>query len=94
MIHCPENYTIQVADSKRSATEIQLAIHLERQLKNIMQLTVRAHVCEYDLQLFGLVDSWHEKQQVQEFARALAPEYRICNELRVRRSQALTSSAR
>ena len=83
MIHCPETASIPFVKVTRSDTEIQLAIRLEQRLQFQMQLTVRAHVCENCLQLFGEVDSWHEKQQVQEFARALAPEYRICNDLRV-----------
>lgn len=44
---------------------------------------IRVHICENELQLFGLVASWHEKQLAQEMARDVAPMYRIRNELRV-----------
>ena len=44
---------------------------------------IRVHICENELQLFGQVISWHEKQQAQETAREVAPMYRIRNELRV-----------
>jgi len=46
---------------------------------------IRVHISEHDLQLFGIVASWHEKQQAQELARQVAPMYRIRNELRVSR---------
>ena len=44
---------------------------------------IRVHICESELQLFGQVSSWHEKQQAQETAREMAPVYRIRNELRI-----------
>ncbi len=62
---------------------MELAIRLERRLQCLMQLSVRVHVCEDQLQLFGTVPSWYLKQQAQEVAREVAPEYRIRNELRV-----------
>jgi hypothetical protein len=68
---------------RRSGAEIQLAIRLEKRLQSLMQFTLRAHVCEDLLQLFGTVATWHQKQLAQEIARDLAPEYRIRNELRV-----------
>ncbi|MFN9717714.1 MAG: hypothetical protein ACK58L_03410 [Planctomycetota bacterium] len=61
----------------------ELVIRLERRLQCLMQVAVRVHVCEDQLQLFGTVPSWYMKQQAQETARELAPEYRIRNELRV-----------
>jgi hypothetical protein len=48
-----------------------------------MQMDVRVHVWEDQLQIFGTVASWYLKQQAQEVAREIAPEFRIRNELRV-----------
>jgi hypothetical protein len=60
-----------------------LALQLERRLQYLMQMDVRVHVWEDQLQIFGTVASWYLKQQAQEIAREIAPEFRIRNELRV-----------
>ena len=60
-----------------------LALQLERRLQCLMQMDVRVHVWEDQLQIFGTVGSWYLKQQAQEIAREIAPEFRIRNELRV-----------
>jgi len=84
MIRCPEPALCQRVETQRPDAQIQLAMRLERRLQCLMQLTVRAHICENQLQLFGRVASWYEKQQAQEIARELAPEYQIRNEVRVK----------
>ena len=82
MPHCSE-FTTGTHREKRSHVEIHLAVHLERRLQRLMVRPIRVHICENELQLFGQVASWYEKQQAQEAARALAPMCRIRNELRV-----------
>ena len=67
----------------RSHEEVHLAIRIERRLQCQMLRPIRVHICENELQLFGQVASWYEKQQAQETAREVAPIYRIRNELRV-----------
>lgn len=54
-------------------------------MQSQMLRPIRVHISENELQLFGVVASWHEKQQAQELAREAAPMYRIRNELRVTR---------
>jgi len=82
MIRCPE-FTTAAPIENRSHPEIQLALRLELRLQCQMLRPIRVHICENELQLFGQVVSWHEKQQAQETAREVAPMYRIRNELRV-----------
>lgn len=67
----------------RSHEEVHLAIRLERRLQCQMLRPIRVHICENELQIFGQVASWYEKQQAQETAREVAPMHRIRNELRV-----------
>ena len=82
MLRCPEFRTSALIDD-RSHSAIQLARRLEGRLLGRMLRPIRVHICESELQLFGVVISWHEKQQAQEMAREVAPMYRIRNELRV-----------
>lgn len=82
MLRCFE-ITTAVPIENRSHSAIQLAMRLEVRLQNRLLRPVRVHICENELQLFGVVASWHEKQQAQETAREVAPMYRIRNELRV-----------
>ena len=84
MLRCPE-FTTLAPTENRSHSTIQLAMRLEGRLQDRMLRPIRVHICENELQLFGLVASWHEKQQAQEMAREVAPMYRIRNELRVTR---------
>ncbi len=84
MLRCPEFITSTPIEN-RSPSAIQLAMRLEGRLQGRMLRPIRVHICENELQLFGLVASWHEKQQAQEMAREVAPMYRIRNELRVTR---------
>ena len=84
MLRCPE-FTSSASIENRSHSTIQLAMRLEGQLQVRMLRPIRVHICENELQLFGPVASWHEKQQAQEMAREVAPMYRIRNELRVTR---------
>ena len=86
MLRCLEFTTIsapETPDTHRSHEEVFLAIRLERQLQCQMLRPIRVHICDNELQLFGQVTSWYEKQQAQETAREIAPMYRIRNELRV-----------
>jgi osmotically-inducible protein OsmY len=46
-------------------------------------MSARIHVSDDQVQLFGEVASWYRKQQAQELARELAPQYRIRNDIRV-----------
>lgn len=82
MLQCPEikptGFTID-----RCHLEIQLALQLERTLQSQLLRSIRVHICGNEMQLFGQVGSWYEKQQAQETARSIAPMYRIRNELRV-----------
>ena len=82
MFRCPE-FTTSIPVQNRSHSAIHLAMRLEGRLQRQMLRPIRVHICENELQLFGLVASWHEKQQAQEMARDVAPMYRIRNELRV-----------
>ncbi|HQX53929.1 MAG TPA: BON domain-containing protein, partial [Planctomycetaceae bacterium] len=82
MLHCPETKP-NLRLSNRSHFDIQLALRLEHQLHRELLKSIRVHICGNDLQLFGQVSSWYEKQQAQEAARTVAPMYRIRNELRV-----------
>lgn len=82
MPRCPEFRTSALIDD-RSHSTIQLARRLEGRLLGRIPGPIRVHICESELQLFGVVTSWHEKQQAQELAREIAPMYRIRNELRV-----------
>ncbi|MEJ7592351.1 MAG: BON domain-containing protein [Planctomycetaceae bacterium] len=82
MFRCPE-FTTSNPVQNRAHSAIQLAMRLEGRLQRHMLRPIRVHICENELQLFGLVASWHEKQQAQEMARDVAPMYRIRNELRV-----------
>lgn len=84
MLRCPE-FTGPTPVENRSASSIQLAIRVEGRLQSQMLRPIRVHISENELQLFGVVASWHEKQQAQELAREAAPMYRIRNELRVTR---------
>lgn len=83
MLYCPETKQ-PVCLHDQSHLDIQLAIQLERRLQSQMLRSIRIHICGNEMQLFGQVASWHEKQQAQETARSIAPMYRIRNELRVR----------
>ena len=86
MLRCLEFTTISAQakpDTHRSHEEVFLAIRLERRFQCQMLRPIRVHICENELQLFGQVTSWYEKQQAQETAREVAPMYRIRNELRV-----------
>ncbi len=86
MLRCLEFTTISASETPathRSHEEVFLAIRLERRLQCQMLRPIRVHICENELQLFGQVMSWYEKQQAQETAREVAPMYRIRNELRV-----------
>ena len=86
MLRCPE-ITPAVVTHNRSFLEIQLAIRLERRLQCQIPRSIRVHICGDELQLFGQVGSWHEKQQAQETARTVAPMYLIRNELRVQQDE-------
>jgi len=44
---------------------------------------VRVHVDADRVLVSGTVNSWHEKQLVQESLRAVSPSYRISNEISV-----------
>ena len=83
MIRCLELNSGKGVKELRDDTNIQLAMRLERRLQCEMQLCIRVHVCEDQMQLLGTVASWYQKQQAQETARDVAPEYRIRNDLRV-----------
>ena len=86
MLRCLETTTqsiLQTPIPHRSHEEVLLAMRLERRLQCQMLRPIRVHICENELQLFGHVASWYEKQQAQETAREVAPMYRIRNELRV-----------
>jgi hypothetical protein len=83
MIHCLERAVSPRVEIRRSDAEIQLAVRVEQRLQYLMYLSVRALICGNQLQLFGRVASWYQKQQAQEIAREMAPEYQIRNELRV-----------
>ena len=82
MFRCPE-FTTSNPVENRSHSAIHLAMRLEGRLQRQMRRHIRVHISENELQLFGSVASWHEKQQAQEMARDVAPMYRIRNELRV-----------
>ena len=84
MLRVPE-FTISAPVENRSHSAIQQAMRLEGQLQDRMLRPIRVHICGDELQLFGMVASWHEKQQAQELAREAAPMFRIRNELRVTR---------
>ena len=84
MLCCPE-FTTSAPIENRTHAAIHLAMRLESRLQGRMLRPIRVHICESELQLFGMVASWHEKQQAQEMAREDAPMYRIRNELRVTR---------
>lgn len=83
MIQYVNSASVHSVKGQKTDRDIQLAIRLERRLQCEMQLLVRVHVCEEQLQLLGSVASWYQKQQAQEAAREAAPEYRIRNDLRV-----------
>ncbi|HRA90457.1 MAG TPA: hypothetical protein PK992_20365 [Planctomycetaceae bacterium] len=82
MLRCSE-LTVETPVENRSRQEIELAMQLERRLQVRMLRSIRVHIRETELQLFGEVSCWHEKQQAQETAREVAPSYRIRNELRI-----------
>jgi osmotically-inducible protein OsmY len=84
MLRCPE-FIASTPTESRCPSSIQLAMRLEGRLQGRMLSPIRVHLSENELQLFGIVASWHEKQQAQELAREVAPMYRIRNELRVTR---------
>jgi len=69
--------------NRKSDRDIILAVRLERRLQCEMQMSARVHVSDDQVQLFGEVASWYRKQQAQELARELAPQYRIRNDIRV-----------
>lgn len=88
MLRCLEFTTAPASISdepvkSRSHEDVHLAIRLERRLQCQMLRPIRVHICEHELQIFGQVASWYEKQQAQETAREFAPMHRIRNELRV-----------
>jgi hypothetical protein len=86
MLRCLEFTATSAPDATvkhRSHEEVYLAVRLERRLQCQILRPIRVHICENELQLFGQVTSWYEKQQAQETAREIAPMYRIRNELRV-----------
>lgn len=74
--------TAEMSEPK-SDRDFTLAVRLERRLQCDMQISARVHVSDGQVQLFGEVASWYRKQQAQELARELAPQYRIRNEIRV-----------
>jgi osmotically-inducible protein OsmY len=82
MLRCSD-LTIDTSAEDRSHREIELAMQLEQRLQARMLRSIRVHISETELQLFGEVSCWHEKQQAQETAREVAPSYRIRNELRI-----------
>lgn len=82
MLRCA-SFTISSPVENLSHRETELVTQLEQRLKSQMLRPIRVHICESELQLFGQVSSWHEKQQAQETAREMAPVYRIRNELRI-----------
>jgi osmotically-inducible protein OsmY len=82
MLRCPQ-FTTQSSVETPSHRETELVTQLEHRLHSQMLRPIRVHICESELQLFGQVSSWHEKQQAQETAREIAPMYRIRNELRI-----------
>ena len=84
MLRCSELIMSNPTEN-RCDSAIQLAMCLEGRLQGLMLGSIRVPVCENELQLFGIVASWHEKQQAQELAREVAPTYRIRNELQVSR---------
>lgn len=88
MLRCSD-VTTKVPVENRSHSPVHLAMSLETRLNAEMLRLVRVHVCGNELQLFGTVASWHEKQRAQELAREVAPVYRIRNELRVSRTGVL-----
>ena len=83
MIRLAEVSSFSAPEELPDGRDIELALKLERRLQCSMQLSVRVHIWENQVQLFGTVPSWYLKQCVQEIARELAPEYRIQNDLRV-----------
>lgn len=82
MLRCSE-LTVETPAENSSGQEIELALQLERRLQARMLRSIRVHISETELQLFGEVSCWHEKQQAQETAREVAPSYRVRNELRI-----------
>ncbi len=86
MLRCTE-FTSDSPVEVRSHREIEIAMRLEQQLQAQLLRPIRVHICETELQLFGQVCSWHEKQLAQEMARDVAPTYRIRNELRIAADQ-------
>ena len=86
MLRCTEFTSAPPIDA-RSHREIEIAMQLEQQLQAQLLRPIRVHICETELQLFGQVCSWHEKQLAQEMARDVAPAYRIRNELRITEDQ-------
>lgn len=83
MIRLAEISSVSGSEKLPDGKDIELALSLERRLQCLMQLSVRVHIWETQIQLFGTVPSWYQKQCVQEIAREMAPEYRIHNDLRV-----------
>lgn len=82
MLRCFECPTeTPAADSSRQ--EIDFSLQVEQCLQARLLRPIRVHICENELQIFGHVSSWHEKQQAQELAREVAPMYQIRNELRI-----------
>jgi hypothetical protein len=67
---------------------IRFAMKLEQELGQLTGSRLRFHVADQELQLFGTVRTWYQKQLVQEAARAAAPDLRIRNEIRVRLTDA------
>lgn len=83
MIRLAEVSSFSSPEEVPDGKDIMLALKLESRLQCALQLSVRVHIWEHQIQLFGTVPSWYKKQCVQEIARELAPEYRIQNDLRV-----------
>ena len=83
MIRLAEVTSFSTLEKLADGKDIMLVLRLERRLQCEMQVSVRVHIWENQIQLFGTVPSWYQKQCVQEIARELAPEYRIKNDLLV-----------
>lgn len=83
MIRLAEVTSFSSREKLPDGKDIMLALRMERRLQCEMQLSVRVHIWENQIQLFGTVPSWYQKQCVQEIVRELAPEYRIKNDLLV-----------
>lgn len=60
-----------------------LATGLERKIRCLLQKDIRVHIRDNIVQLFGAVETWYQKQQIQELVREYAPHYQIRNDVTV-----------